>query len=129
MNRPTLRRFLVRTWPLLLSLALLAGMPALLWTNRHGRVAVEASLYLPDMIVQPPSPFRPVELISDAPSRERITIDYRSRNGPRSIEADLYIPAHGSALPGVVFSMGAPPLEPLQEQPVEPPRPLVHRGP
>ena len=111
MNRPTLRRFLVRTWPLLLSLALLAGMPALLWTNRHGRVAVEASLYLPDMIVQPPSPFRPVELISDAPSRERITIDYRSRNGPRSIEADLYIPAHGSALPGVVFSMGAPPLE------------------
>src|SRR3990172_938079 len=86
-------------------------MPALLWTNRHGRVAVEASLYLPDMIVQPPSPFRPVELISDAPSRERITIDYRSGSGPRSIEADLYIPAHGSALPGVVFSMGAPPLE------------------
>jgi acetyl esterase/lipase len=91
--------------------AVLAGLPFLLWTNRHGRLAVEASLYLPDMIVQPPHPFRPVELISDAPARERVTIDYVSRNGPRSIEADLYIPAHGSDLPGVVFSMGAPPLD------------------
>ena len=106
-----MKRFFVRTWPLLLSLALLAGMPALLWTNAHGRVAVEASLYLPDMILQPPSPFRPVQLISDAPSRERIIIGYESRNGPRSIEADLYVPAHGSDLPGVVFSMGAPPLD------------------
>jgi acetyl esterase/lipase len=104
----------VRAWPLLLSLALLGGMPVLLWMTPHGRVAVEASLYLPDMIIQPPSPFRPVELISDAPSRQRITIDYQSRNGPRSIEADLYIPSGGSKLPGVVFSMGAPPL-PLDE--------------
>lgn len=79
--------------------------------NRHGRVAVEAAIYLPDMVIQPPAPFRAVELISDAPSRERVTIRYESRNGPRSIEADLYIPAHGSNLPGVVFSMGAPPLD------------------
>ncbi len=107
----TTNRIVLRIWPLALALAILIGLPFLLWSNRHGRVLVEASLYLPDMIVQPPAPFRLVELISDAPSRERITIDYTSRNGPRSIEADLYIPAHGSNLPGVVFSMGAPPLD------------------
>lgn len=78
--------------------------------NRHGRVAVEAAIYLPDMVLQVPLPVRPVELISDAPTRERVTIDYQSRNGPRSIDADLYTPAHGSAHSGVVFSMGAPPL-------------------
>lgn len=104
------RRFVVRTWPLLLSIAVLVGAPALLMLNRNGRVAVEAAVYLPDMIVQPPAPFRPLELISDAPTVERVTIDYESRNGPRSIEADLYLP-DGENLPGVVFSMGAPPLE------------------
>jgi fermentation-respiration switch protein FrsA (DUF1100 family) len=101
----------IRAWPLLLAVAVLAGLPFLLWTNRHGRLAVEASLYLPDMVVQLPAPFRPIELISDPPRRERISIDYVSRDGPRSIEADLYIPAHGTNLPGVVFSMGAPPLD------------------
>ena len=83
------RRVVIRAWPLLLALAVLAGLPFLLWTNRHGRLAVEASLYLPDMIVQPPSPFRPIELISDAPARERITIDYVS-----------YPHAHGRTLRG-----------------------------
>jgi dipeptidyl aminopeptidase/acylaminoacyl peptidase len=39
-----------------------------------------------------------------------VTIDYESRNGRRSIEADLYLP-HGENLPAVVFSMGAPPLD------------------
>jgi hypothetical protein len=106
-----LKRFLIRAWPLLLSLAILAITPVLLMLSRHGRVVVEASIYLPDMVVQPPSPFRPVELISDAPKRERIVIDYESRNGPRSIEADIYIPASGSNHPAVVFSMGSPPLE------------------
>ncbi len=105
-----IREFLVRTWPLLLALAVLAGTPALLYLNRHGRVAVNASLYLPDMVLQVPLPFRPVSLISDAPHRERVTIDYTSRNGPRSIDADLYIPAHGANHVGVVFSMGSPPL-------------------
>lgn len=104
-------RLLIRTWPLLLALLLLVMMPALLSTTKHGRVAVEAAIYLPDM-VQVPMPFRLVELISDAPARERVTIEYESRNGPRRIEADLYIPAGGgSGRTGVVFSMGAPPLD------------------
>jgi acetyl esterase/lipase len=107
--RHRLSRFLLRTWPLLLSLAIIAGMPVALSLNRHGRVAVKASLLLPDMVVRVPF-IRPVELISDAPSRERISIAYESRNGPRSIDADLYIPAHGAKHSGVVFSMGAPPL-------------------
>jgi dienelactone hydrolase len=63
------------------------------------------------MVLQVPLPFRPVELISEAPTVERVTIEYRSRNGPRSIEADLYTPAVGDRHPGVVFSMGAPPLD------------------
>ncbi len=110
-----LRRILIRSWPLLLSLVLLAAAPVLLSLNRQGRVAVEASIYLPDMVLQVPSPgplryLRPVTWISDAPTRTRVTIDYESRNGPRSIDADLYVPAHGSNHQGVVFSMGAPPL-------------------
>jgi dipeptidyl aminopeptidase/acylaminoacyl peptidase len=72
---------------------------------------VRAAIYLPDMVFQVPLPFRPVELISDAPARERITIEYTSRSGPRSIEADLYTPAGEGPHNGVVFSMGAPPLE------------------
>jgi len=108
--RRHIRRFLVRTWPLLLSLALLAGTPALLSINRYGRVAVRASVYLPDMVLQVPY-IRPVRLITSTPRVEHVTIDYQSRNGPRSIEADLYIPAHGSNHHGVVFSMGAPPLD------------------
>jgi len=113
--RRGVRRFLIRTWPLLLSLALLVGTPALISTNRQGRVAVEASIYLPDMVLQVPSPgllryLRPVTWISDKPKRERVTITYQSRNGPRSIEADLYVPPGGSKRVGVVFSMGAPPL-------------------
>jgi acetyl esterase/lipase len=63
------------------------------------------------MVLQVPLPFRPVDLISDAPRRERVTIDYQSRNGPRSIEADLYTPASGGTHSGVVFSMGSPPLK------------------
>ena len=103
------RRFLVRTWPLLLSLALLVGTPAVLRLNRYGRVAVDATIYLPDMVLQVPY-VRPVKLISSAPRKEHVTIDYESRSGPRSIEADLYIPAHGHNQEGVIFSMGAPPL-------------------
>jgi dienelactone hydrolase len=105
-----LRHILLRTWPLLAALAVLAGLPALVTLNRHGRVAVEAAVYLPDMVLQVPMPVRPVELISDAPKRERVTIAYTSRDGPRTIDADLYVPAHGTAHQGVVFSMGAPPL-------------------
>ena len=104
------RRVLVRAWPLLLALALLTAAPLLLSTNRQGRVAVKASIFLPDMVVQVPLPFRPVDLVSDAPKRERVVIEYESRNGPRTIEADLYTPAHGAKHAGVVFSMGAPPL-------------------
>jgi dienelactone hydrolase len=58
-----------------------------------------------------PVPVRPIEFLTEAPIRERVTIEYESRNGPRSIEADLYIPASGGNHPGVVFSMGAPPLD------------------
>lgn len=107
---PILRTFLTRTWPLLVALALLGGTPALLSTNRYGRVGVKASIFLPDMVLQVPLPFRPVELISDAPRRERVTLSYVSRNGPRTIEADLYTPSGGGTHAGVVFSMGAPPL-------------------
>lgn len=106
-----LRRFLLRSWPLLVSLAVLAGTPYALQLNRHGRVAVKAALLLPDMMVRVPLPYRPIDLFSDPPGRERVTIDYMSREGPRSIEADLYIPASGGARAGAVFSMGAPPLE------------------
>jgi len=107
--RRPLSRSLVRTWPLLLSLTIIGGTPAVLSLNRHGRVAVEAAIFLPDMVLQVPF-IRPVELISEAPSRQRVTIDYESRHGPRSIDADLYIPARGAKHSGVVFSMGAPPL-------------------
>jgi acetyl esterase/lipase len=106
-----LRRFVIRTWPLLLALALLAGMPFLLSLTHRGRTAVLASIYLPDMVLQVDLPIRPIEFITDAPRRERVTIEYESRNGPRSIEADLYTPASGDNHPGVVFSMGAPPLD------------------
>ena len=107
--RARARRLFIRTWPLLCSLALLGGTPALISVNRYGRVAVEASIYLPDMILQVPY-VRPVMLISSAPRKEHVNISYQSRNGPRSIEADLYVPAHGSRHQGVVFSMGSPPL-------------------
>ncbi len=109
-NRRPLTRLLVRTWPLLLSIAIIVATPLLLSLSRHGRVAVEAAVYLPDMVLQVPLPVRPAALISDAPSRTRVTIDYESRKGARSIDADLYVPAHGAAHEGVVFSMGAPPL-------------------
>ena len=58
MNHPVrlARRFFVRTWPLLLALAVLAGTPALISLNRHGRVAVNAAIYLPDMVLQVPLP-------------------------------------------------------------------------
>lgn len=109
--RLKVRRVIVRSWPLVAAVSILLLTPVLLWTSDRGRVAVEASIYLPDMIVQPPEPFRLVELISDEPTVERVTIEYESRNGPRTIEADLYVPKHGKDLPGVVFSMGAPPLD------------------
>jgi acetyl esterase/lipase len=106
------RRFFVRTWPLLASLALLAATPFLLSFNRHGRVAVRAAVYLPDMVLQVPLPIRPIELITEAPSVERVTIEYESRNGPRSIEADVYRPGGGGeGRRAMVFSMGAPPLD------------------
>jgi acetyl esterase/lipase len=106
-------RFAVRTWPLLLALAVLIGTPFAMNQTVHGRVAVHAALFLPDMVLLPPVdlPFRPIDLFTDPPTRERITIEYESRDGPRSIEADLYVPAGGGRHPGVVFSMGAPPLE------------------
>jgi dienelactone hydrolase len=103
------RRFLIRSWPLLCSLALLGGTPLMISLNRYGHVAVQASVFLPDMVLQVPY-VRPVMLVTSAPRREHVTIEYESRNGPRSIEADLYVPAHGVHHEGVVFSMGTPPL-------------------
>jgi dienelactone hydrolase len=108
--RHRFRHIVLRSWPLVAALAVLGGLPAMISLNRHGRVAVEAAVYLPDMVLQVPLPVRPVELISSAPAREHVTIAYTSRNGPRTIDADLYVPAHGSRHQGVVFSMGAPPL-------------------
>jgi dipeptidyl aminopeptidase/acylaminoacyl peptidase len=64
------------------------------------------------MVLQLPVPYRPVELFTDAPTRTRVTIAYESRDGPREIEADLYVPkGAGCCRQAVVFSMGAPPLE------------------
>lgn len=105
------RNFLIRAWPLLIAIAVLVATPFLLNLTHRGRVAVLASVYLPDMVLQVPVPIRPIEFITEAPRRERVTIEYQSRNGPRSIEADVYTPASGSNHPGVVFSMGAPPLD------------------
>lgn len=104
------RRFVIRAWPLLAALASFAVVPALLSLSAPGRAAVMTSLYLPDMVLQLPGP-RPVELFTDAPRVEHVTIDYESRNGPRSVEADLYVPRNATANRGVVFSMGAPPLD------------------
>jgi dienelactone hydrolase len=106
-----IRRFLVRTWPLLAALAVLVGLPLLLHQNRYGRVAVNATLYLPDVMVRLPIPFRPIELFTDAPTVERVTLRYESREGTRTIEADLYIPQGDGPFPAEVFSMGAPPLD------------------
>jgi acetyl esterase/lipase len=114
-----IRRLAVRTWPLLLALAVLIGMPFLLNQTPHGRTGVHAALFLQDILVLQPIesgvgvdlPYRPIDFFSDPPSRERVTIEYESRDGPRRIEADIYIPAGGGRRPGVVFSMGAPPLE------------------
>jgi dienelactone hydrolase len=107
----SIRRFFIRAWPLLLALGVIAAMPFALSTTQEGRVAVRAAIYLPDMVLQVPMPYRPIELISDPPTRERITIEYQSRNGRRTIEADLYTPAGDGPHQGVVFSMGAPPLD------------------
>lgn len=109
-RRRALLRLFVRTWPLLLALAVLFATPLLLSRNRYGRVGVEAAIYLPDMVLQVPVPIRPVELLTDKPAREHVEIPYVSRNGPRTVEADLYTPAHGRDHVAVVFSMGAPPL-------------------
>jgi pimeloyl-ACP methyl ester carboxylesterase len=106
-----IRRFLVRSWPLLAAIAILVGLPLLLRQNRYGRVFVDATLYLPDVMVRVPLPYRPIELLSEAPSRERITISYESRDGPRTIEADLYVPQGNGPFSAEVFSMGAPPLD------------------
>jgi len=106
-----IRRLLVRSWPLVAAIAILAGLPLLLRQNRYGRVFVDATLYLPDVMVRVPLPYRPIELLSDAPSVERITIEYESRDGPRSIEADLYVPQGAGPFSAEVFSMGAPPLD------------------
>ena len=106
-----LRRFVVRSWPLWAAFAILIGVPLLLRLNRHGRVAVDAAIYLPDMVLQVPLPVRPIELITEAPTVERVTIRYESRNGPRSIKADLYIPQGEGPFKAEVFSMGAPPLD------------------
>jgi dienelactone hydrolase len=108
---PALHRLFLRAWPLLLALAVIVATPPLVSLNRNGRVAVKAVIYLPDMVLQVPLPWRPIELITDPPRRETVTIMYTSRNGPRTIEADLYTPAGGGNHQGVVFSMGAPPLD------------------
>lgn len=104
------RRFVIRAWPLLAALASFVITPLLLSLSEHGRAAVMTSLYLPDMVLQLPGP-RPVELFTNPPTVEHVTIEYESRNGPRSIEADLYIPRDAQDNRGVVFSMGAPPLD------------------
>jgi acetyl esterase/lipase len=117
------RRFLVRSWPLMAALAVLFGSPLLVRLNHHGRVAFDAALYLPDMVLQPdialahwlgvddvPFP-RPITWFTDAPTVERVIIEYESRDGRREIEADLYTPPGDGPFQGVVFSMGAPPLE------------------
>ena len=110
----TTRSFVVRTWPLLLSLAVLVMLPWAISLTREGRVAAKAAIYLPDMMVA--LPVRPVEWVSAEPSRERITLQYESREGTRSIVADLYTPAgDATGRRGIVFSMGSRPL-PLDDE-------------
>lgn len=108
------RAFVRRTWPLLLSLAVLIGLPWAMSLTQQGRVAAKAAIYLPDMMIA--LPIRPIEWVSEAPERERITLEYDSRDGAREIVADLYVPAgDATGRRGIVFSMGSRPL-PLDDE-------------
>lgn len=102
----TLRRWALRLWPLVAAIAVLVTLPAALFTTEQGRAAMVATIFLPDLIFS--LPVRPVTWVTPDPVRERVVIDY---GGGRTIEADLYRPPSGTGLGGVVFSMGAPPLD------------------
>lgn len=102
----TLRRWALRLWPLVAAIAVLVTLPAALFTTEQGRAAIVATIFLPDLIFS--LPVRPVTWVTPDPVRERVVIGY---GGGRTIEADLYRPPSGTGLGGVVFSMGAPPLD------------------
>ncbi len=102
----TVRRWAVRLWPLAAALTVLVSLPATLMATEQGRAAMVATIFLPDLIFS--LPVRPVTWITPEPVREHVVIDYGEG---RTIEADLYRPASGAGLGGVVFSMGAPPLD------------------
>ncbi len=95
-----------RLWPLLAALALILAFSLLLATTRYGRAAVTSAFILPDMMVD--LPVRPVTWFTADPVRERVTIDY----GSGRIAADVYRPADEDRHAAIVFSMGAPPLDP-----------------
>ncbi len=100
------RRWLIRLWPLLAAIVVLAGLPSLLMATHQGRSAIVASLFLPDLLFK--FPVRPVTWITPEPIREHVEIEYAPG---RTIEADLYRPSGGTDLGAVVFSMGAPPMD------------------
>lgn len=102
----TPRHWAARLWPLAVALAVLVTLPSALFATEQGRSAMVATIFLPDLIFT--LPVRPVTWVTPAPVRERVVIDYGSG---RTIEADLYRPPSGSNLGGVIFSMGAPPLD------------------
>lgn len=95
-----------RLWPLLAALVLILALSLPLATTRYGRAAVTSAFFLPDMMVS--LPLRPVTWFTADPIREQVTIDY----GSGRIAADVYRPADEGRHAAVVFSMGAPPLDP-----------------
>jgi acetyl esterase/lipase len=102
----TRRRWALRLWPLAAAVAALVALPAALVPTEQGRSAIVATIFLPDLIFS--LPVRPVTWVTPDPVREHVVIQY---GAGRTIEADLYRPPSGAALGGVIFSMGAPPLD------------------
>lgn len=100
-------RLLVRLWPLLAALAVLALVAGGIQRSEKGRDAFISAMFLPDMLFR--LPVRPVTWLTDTPIHEHAQVQYGSGS---SIPVDIYRPGRGTAHGAVVFSMGAPPLEP-----------------
>ena len=97
---------LLRAWPLIAALMVIALISAGLIFSKHGRPAVISALMLPDMMVD--LPVRPITWFTADPIVERVSIDDGSSGG---IFADIYRPPDDGRHGVIIFSMGAPPLD------------------
>lgn len=100
-------RLVWRLWPLAAAVLVVACVGAGTVATEPGRDAFTSAMFLPDMLFS--LPVRPVTWLSDTPIHEHVTIRYGEG---ASIPADIYRPGGGTNHGAVVFSMGAPPLEP-----------------